>query len=331
MNTKKFFAWLVLAFCILSIPVAISLKFNSKPDTVSGANDSDGMESFNFKRFQDRILVLELSGMIYDNEGNGSLFAQEGGARGFKKRIRKALKDKHIKGLIIKMNTPGGTVATSQELTSYVKELKNKDVPVVVCMSDVAASGGYYIASAADKIIAEPGTLTGSIGVIMNLMNFQGIEQKIGVRPETIKSGKFKDLGSPNREMTPEDRAILQSIIMDSYDQFIKAVAQGRKMDLDTVRKIADGRVYSGLQAQKLGLVDELGGYDLALQVAQKLSKDRFGHKKDLPVDDKSEKSVLETIMQASVTKLDIGALGQGFIPESMRLGLCKQPLWLWQ
>ena len=331
MNTKKLFAWLVLTFCILSIPVAIGLKFSSKPDTASGVGDADGMESFNFKRFQDRILVLELSGMIYDNEGSGSPFSQEAGARGFKKRMRKALKDKHIKGLLIKMNTPGGTVATSQELTSYVKELKSKDVPVVVCMSDVAASGGYYIASAADKIIAEPGTLTGSIGVIMNLMNFQGIEQKIGVRPETIKSGKFKDLGSPNREMTQEDRAILQSIIMDSYDQFVKAVAQGRKMDLDTVRKIADGRVYSGLQAQKLGLVDELGGYDLALSSLQKISKERFGHKKDLPLDDKSEKSVIEILMQASASKLDMSSLGQGLVPESVRLGLCKQPLWLWQ
>jgi protease IV len=159
----------------------------------------------------------------------------------------------------------------SQEVSEALAEVRRKGKkPVVVSMGDITASGGYYIAAGADRIFANGGTLTGSIGVIMHLMNWQETEKKIGLQPIVIKSGEFKDIGSADRPMTPAERQLLQSIIMDSYDQFVTAVANGRKMDKEVVKKLADGRVYSGRQAKAANLVDELGGYDYALAWLQK-------------------------------------------------------------
>lgn len=175
--------------------------------------------------------------------------------------------DPSIKAILLRIDSPGGAVVPSQEIYDEVKKIKEAGKKKVVSsMGTVAASGGYYIAAASERIIANPGTLTGSIGVIMELMNVEGLLQKIGVEGITIKSGKNKDVGSPFRKMKDEERALLQQVMDDVHAQFIEAVAQGRSLDIEKVRTLADGRIFSGRQAKELGLVDELGSFDVAIQ-----------------------------------------------------------------
>ncbi|OQA92544.1 MAG: putative signal peptide peptidase SppA [Elusimicrobia bacterium ADurb.Bin231] len=188
------------------------------------------------------------------------------------KRLKKIGEDKSVKAVVLRINSPGGTVAAVQEIHAEILKLKKDKKVVVASFSDVAASGGYYIATAADKILANPGTLTGSIGVIMELSNFSSLMKKIGVKIETIKSGVHKDIGSFSREMTPEEKKILQDLINESYNDFVREVATGRKMDEEKVRLLADGRIFTGRQAVREGLVDMIGGLDDAIEEAKKLS-----------------------------------------------------------
>jgi len=174
-----------------------------------------------------------------------------------------------VKAVVLRIDSPGGGVAPSQEIYDAVTKLRATK-PVVASLGGVAASGGYYIASACDAILANPGTLTGSIGVIMQLGNVQELLQKIGVQAEILKAGAYKDMGSPVRPLTDEERALFQQMIDSAHTRFINAVAGGRKMDEAKVRTIADGRVYSGEQARAIGLVDELGGLQDAIAMAAK-------------------------------------------------------------
>ena len=179
-------------------------------------------------------------------------------------------KDSSIKAIILRIDSPGGAVAPSQEIYSEVKKAAAKKA-VVVSMGSIAASGGYYIACPATRIIANPGTLTGSIGVIMEIPNIEGLLTKIGVKTEVIKAGKNKDIGSAFRSMKPEERELLQGVMDNVHEQFIRAVAEGRKLKIEDVREIADGRIFSGEQAKEQGLVNELGTLDDATKVAAKL------------------------------------------------------------
>jgi protease-4 len=172
-----------------------------------------------------------------------------------------------VKAVVVRVDSPGGGVAASQEIYHAITELRGKK-PVIASLGGVAASGGYYVASACDAIVANPGSLTGSIGVIMEMGNVQELLQKIGVQAEVLKAGAFKDMGSPVRPLTDEERAIFQQMIDSVHTQFITAVADGRKMDTEKVRALADGRIYSGEQAQTLGLVDKLGGLREAIDMA---------------------------------------------------------------
>src|SRR5208282_2344231 len=175
------------------------------------------------------------------------------------------VKDDSIRALVLRVDSPGGGVVPSQEIYDEVKRAAAQ-TKVVVSMGSLAASGGYYISSPANKIVANPGTITGSIGVIMEVPNVKVLMDKIGVKTEVIKSGKHKDIASPFRGMGEEERAILQSVMDDVHAQFIAAVSEGRKMPIDKVREIADGRIFSGRQAIKAGLVDELGDLDYAIK-----------------------------------------------------------------
>src|SRR6185436_16569611 len=157
------------------------------------------------------------------------------------------------------INSPGGSVGAVQEVYDEILRLKKSGKKVVVSMGDVAASGGYYVACAADKIYANPGTLTGSIGVIFETGNVQSLLKKIGVKVQPIKSAEHKDIGSPFKTMSVQERQILQSIIDDAYGQFVRAIVDGRQMQKEKVLRLADGRIYSGAQAKSEGLVDELG------------------------------------------------------------------------
>ena len=174
-----------------------------------------------------------------------------------------------VKAIVVRIDSPGGAVAPTQEIFEEILRSK-KQKPFIASMGGIATSGGYYIAAACDRIIANPGTLTGSIGVIMQLTNVEELMKKIGVRAVNVKSGVNKDIGSPFQPLSPEGREILQSLIDNVYGQFVAAVAKGRSMEEAQVRKLADGRIYSGAQAQQLGLIDEFGTLQDAIELAAK-------------------------------------------------------------
>ena len=207
---------------------------------------------------KDKVAVVELFGPIMD-------------AHKVVKQLDRYGKDSSIKGIILHIDSPGGGVAPSQEIYQAALRAK-KNKPLVASLGSLAASGGYYAAIAADKIVSNPGTITGSIGVIIGFMDARELMKKIGVRTINVKSGKFKDIGSSGREFTEEDKKVIQAVIDDVYGQFVEAVAAGRNMEEAAVRKLADGRIYSGRQALELGLVDELGTYHDAIQTLKKLA-----------------------------------------------------------
>jgi protease-4 len=205
-----------------------------------------------------RVAVVEVEGVIVDADR----VVRELGDYG---------EDPTIRAVVVRIQSPGGVVGPTQEIHDAVLRVRNRGKPVVASMGSVAASGGYYLAAGATRIVANPGTLTGSIGVIMQLAEIEGLLRKVGVRYEVIKAGRFKDTASFARPMTPEERAVLQAVLDDMHDQFVTAIAEGRGLDKGRVRALADGRVYSGRMAKELGLVDALGGLDDAVRLAGEL------------------------------------------------------------
>ncbi|RME62490.1 MAG: signal peptide peptidase SppA [Nitrospirae bacterium] len=206
----------------------------------------------------EKIALLKVEGTIVDSEK-------------LIEYLKSYRKDSSIKAVVLRVNSPGGAVAPSQEIYEEVKKLAATKV-VVVSMGAVGASGAYYISAPATKIYANPGTITGSIGVIMELPNLKGLMDKLGIKTEVIKSGKNKDLASIFRGIGKEQRKILQEVIDDVHEQFVQAVAEGRKMPVEKVRKLADGRIFSGRQAKQLGLIDELGNLEDAIKAAAELA-----------------------------------------------------------
>ncbi len=206
----------------------------------------------------EKIALLKVEGTILDSEQ-------------IIKWLKKYREDSSIKAVVIRVNSPGGAVAPSQEIYEEVKKLAEVK-PVVVSMGAVGASGAYYISASATKIYANPGTITGSIGVIMEVPNLKGLLDKLGIKTEVIKSGKHKDLASIFRGIGKEERKILQEVLDDVHEQFIQAVAEGRNMPLKKIKALADGRVFSGRQAKALGLVDELGNLEDAIKEAARLA-----------------------------------------------------------
>lgn len=189
------------------------------------------------------------------------------------RQIKKYAEDKSIRAIVLRIDSPGGGVAPSQEIYSEILKIrKNSNKKVVTSMGNLAASGGYYIACASDKIVANPGTITGSIGVIMAFSNIEELMKKIGLKTEVIKSGKYKDIGSPMRKFTDEDKKLLQGVIDDVYDQFINVVAKGRNIDIQKVKEFSDGRIFTGRQALEIGLVDKLGSLEDAIDLAAQMA-----------------------------------------------------------
>jgi len=331
---QRWFVGIILLICVVSIPIGLMGR-NAGYNHENTSADFD-TDAFTMK-FKDRIQVIRLSGIIADKP-ESSIFTMGETSTNALKQLRKAVKDKHVKGILLRINSPGGTVPASQEISDEVLSLKGEGKPIVASMADLAASGGYYIAAQADKIVAEPGTLTGSIGVIFSTINLKGLGTKLGLEPEVVKSGQFKDIGSPYRPMTKEDRAILQTLIFDSYDQFVSAVAHGRKMPIEIVKKLADGRVYSGRQAVKLGLVDQLGGYDKSLALLQETCKKQYQNKEDFPVEDTSKASFLAELIESSNDFVHLFSskpvqspqeILEAFIPEFMQAKFHHQLLWI--
>jgi protease-4 len=232
-----------------------------------------GGRNLDFASSHGSIALIDVSGEIHTGSGGGGLFREAGASEEIMDEIREAGDDSGIKAIVLDVNSPGGSPAASQAIAEEVRRVVNdKHKPVVAAMGDVAASGAYYISAPCSKIVANPATLTGSIGVRMEVMYFYQLMQKYGVQAEDITSGKFKDMGSPFRPMRPDERQVIEAIITDTYNQFVNDVARGRHMDPAKVRALADGRVYTGTQALQNGLVDSLGNLHDAIQVAADLA-----------------------------------------------------------
>lgn len=242
---------------------------------------------------EDRVALIRVEGVILDSRETIS-------------ELKRFADNPYVKAIVLRIDSPGGGVVPSQEIFDAVQRIRNKNNKAVVAsMGTVAASGGYYIAAATDRIIANPGTLTGSIGVIMETANVEGLLKKIGVEGIVVKSGKFKDVGSPLRKMTDEEQALLQSVMDDVHKQFIDAVAEGRAMEVDTVQALADGRIFTGRQAKEAKLIDELGNLDDAIQLAADIAGIEGEPKVVEPRRRFSFRDLIESRLSAIFPKLD--------------------------
>lgn len=218
----------------------------------------------------DKILLLDISGIISEEKPDGLIERPDMVAR-VKEELKRAESDKGVKAVVLRINSPGGTVTASDIIYHEIVRFKERTGrKVIASIIDVGASGGYYIAMAADRVIAQPTSVTGSIGVIMLHVNLQGLMEKVGVGAEAIKSGENKDLGIPTQPLSPEDREIFQSVINDMYARFLEVIIRGREgLPADRIKALADGRIYTAAQAKEAGLVDQIGYLDQAIDLAK--------------------------------------------------------------
>lgn len=246
---------IILVACLALGAIFLAILFLAS--LLSGRKASAPLAGFSVG---DRVALVKIEGVLL---APGSIVDE----------LNEYADDSSIKAIVLRIDSPGGGVVVAQEILSAVQNAKEEGKKIVASMGSVAASGGYYIAAGADKIVANPGTLTGSIGVKIELANFQKLLEKIGIKGVVIKAGKYKDMGSPYREMTEAEKRHLQGVIDDTHEQFIEAVAKGRGMTIRDVRKIADGRVFTGRQALRLKLVDEMGDLASSIQLAADLAE----------------------------------------------------------
>jgi len=207
----------------------------------------------------DKIAIVELNDVIVSSDK-------------IVEQIKRFREDKSIKAIVLRINTPGGGVAASQEIYEEVKKTRDSGKIIVVSMGSIAASGGYYIAVGSSLIVSNPGTLTGSIGVIAQFISIKDLADKLGINQTTIKSGNLKDAGNPFRQMNDSDKAYFQDVVDNSFGQFLDVVSKERKMDKETLLKYANGRVFTGLQAKEYGLVDSLGTFEDAIRITSKMA-----------------------------------------------------------
>ncbi|RPI02454.1 MAG: signal peptide peptidase SppA [Calditrichaeota bacterium] len=240
----KIFGLFILAGAIFLILLLLVMLRGMRSDS-----------NLQFSGGTDKVALVELNGVITSS-------------RSIVRQFEQYRKDQSIKAIVFRIESPGGGIAASQEIYEHVRRTRDAGKPVIASMGSVAASGGYYVALGADSIMANPGTTTGSIGVIAEFPNLTKLLDKLGIQMTVIKSGPLKDTGSPYREVTDRDRQYLQEWINSGYDQFIQVVARERNQDINHVRKLADGRVYSGQQAYNLALIDTLGTFEDAIALA---------------------------------------------------------------
>ncbi len=220
------------------------------------------------------------------------------------RKIERLRKDKSVKALVIRVDSPGGSVGASQEIYRAIERFKEEGKPVVVSMGNVAASGGYYVSAPADFIYANPGTITGSIGVIIQHIAYKDLMEKIGIKATSIKTGKFKDTLNPFRELSPDEKKYLKETIEEAYEQFLKAILKYRKDKIEEqkLREVADGRVLTGEKAKDLGLVDGLGGLEDAIQKAKEISGFPGAREFFVP----EEKSIVQKVLGGEIEELKI-------------------------
>jgi protease-4 len=222
----------------------------------------------------DKIAVIEVDGIMANRRKSGLLRAGENPVSMFVEKLEKARKDGNVRAVVLRLNSPGGTVGGADLMYHHLREFKAKSrKPVVACMLDVAASGAYYLACGCDGIVAQPTTVTGSIGTIVQTVSFAGTMEKLGVKSVAIKSGKLKDMASPLHDLSEEEREVLQGIVTEFYEQFVQVVDQGREaLQEGKVRELADGRVFTAKEALEAGLIDRLGYPDEGISWAKKLA-----------------------------------------------------------
>lgn len=363
-TSSKTFSLVLIGLVALSLLVgslALVLKNNAAPPSPEAshiekeARLKKGLSALKSLK-GDTLALIKLEGEINSDSSGGNFMESGSGAPAVRDALDAAAKDDKVKGVLLLINSPGGTVGMSQELNAAVKRVRAKK-PIVATLLDVAASGGYYTACATDKIVTNKGTLTASIGVIMQAMNLQKLmEEKLGVKSITIKSGKFKDLLNPYRKTNPAELALLQNIINDSYNDFFHTVLEGRLRNLKTesekerrrqlITRIADGRVVTGNQAIAAGLADEIGDAYHAKNVLQQLVNERFKYDASTELElvpYESDEDFLHSFFHLPFGEasqhLDLASvlqgLGQGApspeaaLPLTMRYA--NQPLWLYQ
>jgi protease-4 len=266
----------MVRWVVCALALSLTGCFNGlllKPTYVGGPLDETVIIEPDHWLCRDKVVLIDVEGLLL-NARSSSLFGDgENPVSLFRERLDAAATDCHVKAVILRINSPGGGVTASdimyQDLCNFRQETHK---PVVACLMDVAASGGYYVAMGCDRVYAHPTTVTGSIGVIMSLYNASRLCDMLGIKSDPIKSGANKDLGNPARPMSPQERAILQSMVLSFYDQFVHVVACSRKLPEERVRALADGRVYTGLEAHKLGLVDQVGYLEDAMQAALEMA-----------------------------------------------------------
>ncbi|MCD6581738.1 MAG: signal peptide peptidase SppA [Desulfuromusa sp.] len=235
----------------------------------------------------DKIGILEVEGTIVD-------------ARRMTEQIEEFRDRSNIKAVVVRINSPGGGVGPSQEIYAELKRLA-EEKPLVVSMGAVAASGGYYLAVAGERIFANPGTITGSIGVIMSFPNYQELMGKVGIQTEVVKSGRFKDIGSATREFSEADRVLLQEMIDDVHLQFVEAISAGRNMPLERLQPFVDGRIFTGRQAKEAGLIDELGTLSDAIKYAAKVAG--IDADSDLVYPDPEKVNLIDRYLQSAASR----------------------------
>lgn len=268
MKKENLIITIILLLCIASIGVGVYSILLRKSEIVE-----EVLFPKELLPKKKKIGVVNIYGMISFPTDTSGFYPRASSTEYIIRQLKKFQKDTSICAVILRINSPGGTVAAVQEIYQQVQNLKKAKKKVIVSIGDIAASGGYYIACAADKIVANHGSLTGSIGVIMSLPNIQGFLEKVGVRFNVIKSGEHKDIGSPFKNMSEEEKMILQGVIDNAYHQFFNVVADNRnKIGKEKLMKLADGRIFTGEQAKQVKLIDELGTYEDAIKLTAKLA-----------------------------------------------------------
>lgn len=309
---KKIFISAVLLLAVLSFVVSLLKGNNNDAKTVT---------------VPDRVAVINIEGTIVSGAGTSdNIFSQQSGitSGSIMQQIREAAADDSVKALVLRIDSGGGSATAAEEVGRELKRFKEKTKkPVVATMGNTGASAAYWIAvCASDKVYANATTLTGSIGVYMPYMNTEELFKKIGITSSKIKSGPYKDIMTNDRPMTPEEQAILQNIVDEIYNEFVVTVAAGRKMEESKVKALADGRVYTGLQAKNLGLVDELGDYYDALAAAGELGKIKAGADGLPPVKQKEKQQPWEFLLSAQIADMIKGELASQFAGSLQQGGL---------
>jgi len=325
---SRLFTWLVVIFMLLgglfflSLVVGIHMELHE----FSEADDTRRFreEAIEPSESTARIVVIDVNGVILDVEGLFGGFVRPGEVIA---RLRQAAEDENVRGVVLRIDSPGGGITASDVIYHEVRRTKEAGKKIIVFMGDIAASGGYYIAAPADHIMAHPTTITGSIGVIMEWWNTEGLFRKLGLKPNVIKSGEHKDLMSPARPMTEEEKKLLKTIVMEFYDRFVGIVAEGRKLKPEVVRTLADGRVYTAQQAKRHQLVDSIGYWEDCKKEVERLT----GVRDPAYVRYAPPRGLLRKLLSAQVKRDALDGAALDALVRELRAGAAPRFHYLWK